>query len=113
MQTLVLEHMREEQVHVLPLLHDLEDDIRRSELGERYLRAMAAAHTHPHPHLPNAAPGNVIAGPLAALVDRFRDTFDGGPPEFDRKRRQRSNLLTQGAKHHCTNVRCPNERRTP
>lgn len=74
MQTLVLEHLRDEQVHILPVLHDLEDDTRRLELGQRYVRAMAVAHTHPHPHLPNAAPGNVIAGPVAALVDRFRDS---------------------------------------
>jgi len=77
LQTLVLEHLRDEQIHVLPLLHEFVDAARRSELGEKYVRAMAAAPVHPHPHLPNAAPGNVVAGPIAALTDRFRDGAAG------------------------------------
>ena len=45
----------------------------RIELGKRYVKAKEAAPTHPHPHAPDSPPGNVVLGPVAALVDRVRD----------------------------------------
>lgn len=45
----------------------------RVELGRRYVKAKDAAPTHPHPHAPDTPPGNVVLGPVAALVDRVRD----------------------------------------
>ncbi|MGH8980979.1 MAG: hemerythrin domain-containing protein [Acidimicrobiales bacterium] len=42
-------------------------------LGARYTKAKDAAPTHPHPHAPDTPPGNVVLGPVAALLDRVRD----------------------------------------
>lgn len=73
LQTLVLDHMRDEETLLFPLLRNLEDDVRQSELADRYTHAMAAAPTRPHPHAPDTPPGNAVMGPIAALVDRVRD----------------------------------------
>jgi hypothetical protein len=35
--------------------------------------AKSTAPTRPHPHAPAAPPGNLLAGPVAAVVDRVRD----------------------------------------
>jgi hemerythrin superfamily protein len=75
LQTLVLEHMRDEEIAVFPLIRNLEDDIRRAELSDQYARAMAVAPTHPHPHAPDTPPGNVVLGPIAAVFDRIRDAL--------------------------------------
>lgn len=73
LQSAVLIHMRDEQTKLFPFFRDLDDEVRRVELGEQYLRIMAIAPTHPHPHAPNAAPGNVVVGPVTGLIDRIRD----------------------------------------
>lgn len=72
-QSQVLGHMRDEELNLFPLLRRLEADVRRWELGARYLRAVRSAPTHPHPHAPDTRPGTLVAGPIAALVDRVRD----------------------------------------
>jgi len=43
------------------------------ELGEKMAEAKAMAPTHPHPNAPNTPPGNIVAGPLAAIADKVRD----------------------------------------
>jgi hypothetical protein len=73
LQTQIIEHMRDEELSMFPLLRNLEADARRWELGDRYARAVAAAPTHPHPHLPATRPGIVVAEPIASLIDRVRD----------------------------------------
>jgi hypothetical protein len=35
--------------------------------------AKATAPTHPHPKAPNQPPGNILLGPIAAIIDRARD----------------------------------------
>jgi len=47
------------------------------ELGKRYELAKKAAPTHPHPHAPDTPPGNLVMGPVAAVVDRVRDAVRG------------------------------------
>jgi hemerythrin superfamily protein len=72
-QSLVLDHMRDEETLLFPLLRDLEDDVRQSELAHRYAHAVTVAPTHPHPLAPDASPANAVVSPIAALVDRVRD----------------------------------------
>jgi hypothetical protein len=43
------------------------------QLGEKMVKAKAMAPTHPHPHAPNTPPGNIMAGPMAAMADKVRD----------------------------------------
>ena len=73
LQTLVLDHMRAEETILFPLLSNLENDVRQSELADRYTHAMAVAPTHPHPHAPDTPPGNAVMGAIAALFDRVRN----------------------------------------
>jgi hemerythrin superfamily protein len=72
-QTQVIEHLRDEEVSLFPLLRNLEADVRRWELGDKYARAVSAAPIHPHPHLPETGRGIVIAEPIASVIDRVRD----------------------------------------
>ncbi|MGA2211562.1 MAG: hemerythrin domain-containing protein [Acidimicrobiales bacterium] len=75
LRSAVLKHAKHEESEVFPLLKGSlpEEDLVR--LGQRYEKALAAAPTHPHPHAPDTPPGNLVAGPLAALVDRARDAM--------------------------------------
>ena len=68
----VLAHaQREEQEEHLVLQSETEE--RRRTLATAFRAAEAAAPTHPHPHGPESAVGNVVVGPAVALVDRVRD----------------------------------------
>ena len=69
----VEEHVSEEEGKVFPALrsHVKEDEL--MELGEKMAKAKATAPTHPHPHAPDTPPGNLVAGPLAAMADKVRD----------------------------------------
>jgi hemerythrin superfamily protein len=75
LQTLVIEHMSDEETILFPTIRDLEDDVRRAELSERYAHAMAAAPTHPHPHVPDQPLTQAALGPIAAVLDRMRDAL--------------------------------------
>jgi hemerythrin-like domain-containing protein len=69
----VEEHVSEEEGKLFPALrsHVKEDEL--MEMGEKMAKAKAMAPTHPHPHAPNTPPGNLVAGPLAAVADKVRD----------------------------------------
>lgn len=69
----VLEHARAEEETAFALLLGAVAPDERTALGQRYVKAKDAAPTHPHPHAPDTPPGNVVLGPVAALVDRVRD----------------------------------------
>jgi iron-sulfur cluster repair protein YtfE (RIC family) len=69
----VLEHAKAEEQTAFSMLLGAVSPERRVELGQRYMKAKDAAPTHPHPHAPDTPPGNVVLGPVAALVDRIRD----------------------------------------
>ncbi|MGH9082705.1 MAG: hemerythrin domain-containing protein [Acidimicrobiales bacterium] len=73
LRSAVLAHARAEESTALPLLADHLPSERLVEMGERYQRAKRGAPTHPHPHAPDSPPGNLVLGPVAALVDRIRD----------------------------------------
>jgi hemerythrin superfamily protein len=75
LQKAVLDHAeKEERLVFAPLGEALGAD-RRKQLGARYHRAKAAAPTHPHPHAPDTPVGNLVLGPVAALIDRARDAI--------------------------------------
>ena len=71
----VLEHAQHEEREVSPALesHTSAKDLRG--LGERYAKALASAPTHPHPHAPDTPPGNRVLGPVAAVMDKIRDSM--------------------------------------
>ncbi|MCU1495875.1 MAG: hemerythrin protein [Acidimicrobiaceae bacterium] len=71
----VLAHAIREEQEVFPLLESHTGTEELQELGRRYEKALAAAPTHPHPHAPDSPPGNIVLGPVAALVDRVRDAM--------------------------------------
>lgn len=71
----VLAHAEHEQVDVFPALERDTDRSQLEQLGQRYEKALASAPTHPHPHAPDSPPGNTVMGPVAALVDRIRDSM--------------------------------------
>jgi hemerythrin superfamily protein len=69
----VEEHVAEEEGKLFPALrsHVKQDEL--MEVGEKMAKAKAMAPTHPHPNAPNTPPGNIVAGPLAAMADKVRD----------------------------------------
>lgn len=73
----VLAHAEAEEQSVFPELTASvhEDELRA--LGRRYETAKKVAPTHPHPHVPDTPPGNLVMGPVAAVVDRIRDAVRG------------------------------------
>ncbi|HVC14438.1 MAG TPA: hemerythrin domain-containing protein [Acidimicrobiales bacterium] len=73
LKSAVLEHAKAEEESAFMMLVGAVPADQRAELGQRYVKAKDAAPTHPHPHAPDTPPGNVVLGPVAALVDRVRD----------------------------------------
>jgi hemerythrin superfamily protein len=74
----VREHVEEEEGEILPRLSQAVGHERMVEIGERLEKAEALAPTRAHPHAPDTPPGNLVAGPAAAVVDRLRDAIDDG-----------------------------------
>ena len=73
LRSAVLDHARAEEDSAFVLLVGALAPADRVELGLRYVKAKDAAPTHPHPHAPDTPPGNVVLGPITALIDRIRD----------------------------------------
>jgi hemerythrin superfamily protein len=73
LKSAVEEHVSEEEGKLFPALrsHVKQDEL--MQLGDKMAKAKAMAPTHPHPNAPNTPPGNLIAGPLAAMADKVRD----------------------------------------
>ena len=74
-ETAVLKHATNEEQQVFPLLREncTADDLQK--MAKALEVAEAAAPTHPHPHGPNTATGNIIVGPAVAIMDRVRDAM--------------------------------------
>jgi hemerythrin superfamily protein len=64
----------EESEEFLHLRQTVEPDRLRRMAGA-LKAAEATAPTRPHPHAPESAAGNVLAGPPLAIFDRIRDTM--------------------------------------
>ena len=77
LRTDVLAHAEAEERAVFPELATNVGADELRHLGQRYERAKRAAPTHPHPHAPDTPPGNLVMGPVAAVIDRVRDAVRG------------------------------------
>lgn len=73
----VLAHAEAEEQTVFPELTSSVNPDELRTLGKRYQMAKKAAPTHPHPHAPDTPPGNLVLGPVAAVIDRVRDAVRG------------------------------------
>jgi len=73
LRSAVLAHAENEEREVFPVLRS--DDLagQLEAMGSAVKAAEAMAPTHPHPHVPGTATANLVAGPMAAIVDRVRD----------------------------------------
>ena len=71
----VLEHAGHEEATVLPLLERTQDAEQLRRMAGATRAAESLAPTHPHPHGPDGALGNLVVGPAAAIADRARDAI--------------------------------------
>ena len=71
----VLAHAEAEEQQVFPLLRRSLDADKLESLRTAVERAEKMAPTHPHPHGPESAIGNLVVGPFVAVADRVRDAI--------------------------------------
>ncbi len=76
-RTAVLAHAESEEREVFPLLRRSLDADKLSSMRSALEMAEKMAPTHPHPHGPESAIGNMVVGPFVAVVDRVRDAIRG------------------------------------
>jgi hemerythrin superfamily protein len=69
----VRHHVEEEQGELFPKARRLLDKQMLAELGDRIDKAKKLAPTRPHPRAPDEPPGNLVAGTVAAVMDRAKD----------------------------------------
>lgn len=74
----VLEHAQSEEREVFPRLRQTLDAEELQGMRTALEVAERMAPTHPHPHGPESAVGNLLVGPFVAVVDRVRDALRGG-----------------------------------
>lgn len=77
----VRHHVAEEENEMFPKLRASLSTDELEDMGRKLERAKSMAPTRPHPHAPSTPPGNLVAGPMAAVVDRVRDAVTGRPTE--------------------------------
>lgn len=70
-------HVRDEENEMMPQLRRRVPEELLLEVGRELKEAKGRAPTRPHPHAPDEPPALKLAAPLAALMDRFRDTIEG------------------------------------
>ena len=68
-------HATAEEQLELPLLRSSSEPEQLRQLAEMVRTAEAMAPTHPHPHGPDGALGNLVVGPFVAVADRVRDAL--------------------------------------
>ncbi|HEX9604135.1 MAG TPA: hemerythrin domain-containing protein [Myxococcales bacterium] len=69
----VRHHVKEEEGPLFRFARRLFKRDQLDELGKLLQKAKKIAPTHPHPRAPDEPPGNMLAGGLAAILDRGRD----------------------------------------
>ncbi len=69
----VRDHVEDEENNLFPRVREAftADELR--DLGEAMEQLTGAVPTNPHPHAPQEPPANVVAGPVAGILDRLRD----------------------------------------
>lgn len=81
------EHIRQEEVELLPRVQAVVPRGRLLELGETVEKARGVVPTRPHPGAPSTPPANKLVGPVAGLIDRIRD---GAREGIEQARRERA-----------------------
>jgi hemerythrin superfamily protein len=66
-------HAEEEEEELFPKVRAALGRKALSELGDAMVEAKRSAPTRPHPRVPDTPPGNVLAAPVAAVVDAAKD----------------------------------------
>jgi hemerythrin-like domain-containing protein len=88
----VRHHVKEEQDELFPKARRLLGQKVLQELGTRMEKAKKLAPTRPHPRAPDQPPGNMVAGTMAAMMDRAKDLVrDGAEKMLARRRRPEAN----------------------
>lgn len=72
---MVLSHATNEEQQVFPRLRETQTPDRLESMARAVEMAEKTAPTHPHPHGPESATGNMAVGPFVAVVDRVRDAL--------------------------------------
>jgi hemerythrin superfamily protein len=72
-RTAVLQHASAEEAEVFPLLESHLTHEKLREMADSVIVVESVAPTHPHPHGPDSALGNILVGPFVAMVDKVRD----------------------------------------
>ena len=73
----VLHHADEEEQEMFPKVRAAMGRKALQELGESLEGAKKIAPTRPHPKAPDEPPGNLVAGPAAAMADKGRGLLRG------------------------------------
>jgi hemerythrin superfamily protein len=71
----VLTHADREEQEELAGLRASTSEQDRERMGKLFGVAKSVAPTHGHAHAPESATGNVVVGPVVALMDRVRDAI--------------------------------------
>jgi len=87
----VRHHVKEEQDELFPKARRLLGQKVLQELGTRMEKAKKLAPTRPHPRAPDQPPGNIVAGTMAAMMDKAKDMVRDGAVKMMRRRRQEAN----------------------
>ncbi len=72
---MVLMHAENEEREVFPRLRGSHSHDQLQSMATGVRAAESLAPTHPHPHGPESAVGNVAVGPFVAVADRVRDAI--------------------------------------
>jgi len=68
----VRHHVKEEEQELFPAVRKAIGRKEMAQLGDALEEAKKAAPTRPHPKAPDTPPGNLVAGPAAAVVDKAK-----------------------------------------
>ena len=68
----VRHHVEEEESGLFPQVRKAVGRKELGELGQAMEKAKKTAPTRPHPKAPDTPPGNLVAGPGAAVVDKVK-----------------------------------------
>jgi hemerythrin superfamily protein len=73
LKSAVLAHANAEEEQEFPLLRATKDQHQLNKMANAIRAAEALAPTHPHPSVGSSMTMNLMAGPLASVLDRTRD----------------------------------------